>query len=128
MANQVAARLEGDEYQHITSWLHVLELKMPRRAVRAVTVEDESAVSADDITLRHESGSQRPDIFFQIKYHVTQASAYSTNLLLESKPKGTSLLQKLFSTWRMLKEQEPTRELEIHLVSNWSWDTADKIG
>ena len=47
MANAVAARLKGDEYQHLFAWLHALELLMPQRQVSKVIVEDEKALSAD---------------------------------------------------------------------------------
>ncbi|MBA2679925.1 MAG: hypothetical protein H0U76_16200 [Ktedonobacteraceae bacterium] len=34
MANQVAARLQGDDYQHLYAWQFVLELLMPKKNVR----------------------------------------------------------------------------------------------
>lgn len=126
MANQVAARLAGDEYQHLTSWLHVLDLKRPRRNVREVTIEDENAGSADDVTVRHETGSSRPDTFYQIKFHVDQRGTYSSAVLTESKGNGSSLLQKLFATWKMLASE--SSHVAIRFVSNWSWDPEDKAG
>lgn len=127
MANQVSARLKGDDYQHLTTWLHVLELKVPRFAVRLVTVEDETTGSADDVTVRYQPSSGKSDRFFQIKYHVTHGGGYSTAFVQERLPKGTSLLQKLFATWRKLKSDEPDRDIELHLVSNWSWDNSDAV-
>lgn len=127
MANQVSARLKGDDYQHLTTWLHVLELKVARFAVRLVTVEDETTGSADDVTVRYQPNSGISDRFFQIKYHVTHGGGYSTAFVQEHLPKGTSLLQKLFATWQKLKADEPGRKIELHLVSNWSWDNADVI-
>lgn len=50
MANQVAARLKGDDYQYLYAWQFVLELKMPRWKVRLVTIEDALAGSVDDVT------------------------------------------------------------------------------
>ncbi len=57
MARQVAARLAGDDYQHLFAWMHVLELLMPKRRVAKVVVEDEAAGSADDVTLLREDGA-----------------------------------------------------------------------
>ncbi|RYG39148.1 SAVED domain-containing protein [bacterium] len=128
MANQVAARLEGDDYQHLIAWLHVLELKRPQRMVQSVSVEDAEAGSADDVTVRHRMESSRPDCFYQVKYHRDQGKGYSTSVL--TKPRtdgGTGLLQKLFITWKKLR-QHSTRPFEIHLVSNWAWDTSTGLG
>ncbi len=127
MANQVAARLAGDDYQHLTAWLHVLELKRARRKVLSVAVEDSAAGSADDVTVRHEADSAFPDSFYQIKYHVDQRSSYSTAVLTKSLDGGTSLLQKLYATWQKLSAESP-RPFVIRFVSNWSWDSASELG
>jgi hypothetical protein len=75
MANQVAARLKGDDYQHLYAWQFVLELLMPKRKVRRVTVEDALAGSMDDVTIQHEIGTSIPDGFHQVKYHVDQRAS-----------------------------------------------------
>ena len=72
MANQVAARLSGDDYQHLFGWLAALELIMPKRSVWRITVEDSLAGSVDDVTIQHEAGTSIPDEFYQYKYHVDQ--------------------------------------------------------
>lgn len=127
MANQVAAIISGIDYQHLYSWYHVLELMMPRKQVARVRVEDEDAVSADDVTVRHAADSSDADRFYQIKYHVNQDGHYSTDYLIAHKPKETSLLKKLFKTWQAIRAEQPSRPFEIYLVSNWSWDSGDKI-
>jgi hypothetical protein len=127
MANQVAAILSGLDYQHLYSWFHVLALLKPRTQVTRVRVEDKDAVSADDVTVRHADGSGLPDCYYQIKYHLNQAGHYSTDYLISRKGTESSLLQKLFKSWHALKAAEPCREFEIHLISNWGWDTSDKL-
>jgi hypothetical protein len=127
VAKQVASILGGLDYQHLYSWFHVIELMKPRMQVARVRVEDEDAVSADDVTVRHADGSGVPDRFYQIKYHVSQAGHYSTDRLIERKGKESSLLQKLFRSWKALRAAEPTRSFEIQLISNWGWDTSDKL-
>jgi hypothetical protein len=128
MANQVQARLSGDDYQHLYSWQFVLELKMPRKKVRLVTLEDALAGSVDDVTVQHEVGTHEPDLFYQVKYHVDQRGAYSTEALIASKPGQASLLEKFWRTWHMLRAQSPERNIVLSLVSNWSWDSTDKLG
>lgn len=126
MANQVAARLAGDDYQHLVAWEHLLELLMPVRRVRWVTIEDPDAGSVDDVTTIYEPDSVRPDRFLQVKYHVDQRDLYSTESFLAAKPKSRSLLRKFFDSWSHLC-RIPNRPVEIHLVTNWTWDPDDRI-
>jgi hypothetical protein len=127
MANQVAARLSGDDYQHLFAWQFVLELLMPQKNVLHVTVEDAQAGSVDDVTIRHESNSNLPDQFYQIKYHVDHRKEYSTQALIEHKPGEASLLEKFWQTWQFLRGQDSQRNIELRLVSNWTWDAKDKL-
>src|SRR3954451_18188434 len=105
MANQSGARLAGDDYQHLLSWLYLLELKLRGSRLKVVKVEDPDAGFADDITLEYESSAPEPDLFLQIKYHVDHRSQYSTDFLLEAKGAGRSLLRKLYESWRTLRER-----------------------
>jgi hypothetical protein len=127
MANQVAARLSGDDYQHLYAWQFALELLMPGRKVRQVTVEDALAGSVDDVTVRHEDGTTIPDSFHQLKYHVDQRGVYSTDLFIAAKPGHTSLLEKFWRTWHKIRQHDPQRVIELHLISNWTWDSNDKL-
>jgi len=126
MANQVAARLAGDDYQHLVAWDHLLELLIPSRRVRWVTVEDPDAGSVDDVTTIYEPDSHRPDRFLQVKYHVDQRDQYSTESFLAAKPKSRSLLQKFYDSWSQLR-RTPNRPVEIRLVTNWVWDPTDHL-
>jgi SMODS-associated and fused to various effectors sensor domain len=132
MANQVIPRLNGDDYQHLYSWYHVLSLLRPKEQVSRVRVEDADAGSVDDVTIYHELDSGLPEefyhFFYQVKYHENQEHHYSTEKLLERKPNGRSLLKKFFDTWQSLRAQHPGQRIELYLVSNWSWNTADGVG
>jgi hypothetical protein len=127
MANQVAARLYGDDYQHLYAWQFALELLMPGKQVRQVTVEDALAGSVDDVTVRYEDDSSLPDRFYQVKYHVDQRDMYSTEGLVTARPGHASLLEKFWRTWGELLQQTPQRSVELYLVSNWTWDSTDKL-
>jgi len=129
MANQVAARLSGDDYQHLFAWLHALELLMPKLCVSKIIVEDKEARSADDVTLLRDDGAASPDRYHQIKYHVDQRKSYSALILTEQETiKHSSMLQKLFRSWEVLVAARPARPLEIHIVSNWGWAAGDDLG
>jgi SMODS-associated and fused to various effectors sensor domain len=126
MANQAAARLAGDDYQHLIGWSYLLELLIPTRHLRSVTIEDPDAAFADDITMEYELEATRPDLFLQVKYHVDQRSQYSTDTFLDAKGKGRSLLRKFHDTWRALHSKSG-RPLELQLVTNWTWDGTDRV-
>jgi SMODS-associated and fused to various effectors sensor domain len=133
VANQVIPRLNGDEYQHLYSWWHVLSLLRRRDRVTRVRVEDADGGSVDDVTVHHEPGSGEPEefyhYFFQVKYHENQAQHYSSEKFQERKENGRSLLQKFFDTWKKLIAEHPGRQIKLYLVSNWSWShESDKIG
>jgi hypothetical protein len=126
MANQVAARLAGDDYQHLVAWERMLRILMPSRRVATVTVEDPDAGSVDDVTTQHEVGAAEADEFLQVKYHVDHRGAYSTAVMLAKKTAAaTSLLQKLHRSWRALATRG--RAVELRLISNWTWDADDAI-
>lgn len=124
MANQVAARLAGDDYQHLYAWWHVLGLQIPHLQLAEVWIEDERAGSFDDVTRHYIPTSGRASDFVQVKYHVDQRRAYSTEVLLE-RTSGSSLLQKFYRTWQKLRATGA--EPRLTLYSNWSWDSADPL-
>lgn len=124
MANQVAARLAGDDYQHLYAWWHALGLYVPHLGLAEVWIEDERAGSFDDVTLHYAPESGRASHFIQVKYHVDQRRAYSTAVLIE-RAGGSSLLQKFWRTWRKLRATGTDPQLT--LFSNWGWDSADAL-
>jgi hypothetical protein len=133
MANQVIPRLTGDDYQHLFSWYYVLALLRPSDYVKRVRVEDEDAGSVDDVTVLKEipvgNYVEISHFFYQVKYHDSQFGHYSGNALLEGAENRKSLLQKFWRTWKLLRDTGPSRRIELHLVSNWSWNQdADHIG
>jgi hypothetical protein len=127
MPSASSARLKGDDYQHLFAWLHALELLMPQRSVAKVIVEDAKAISADDVTQMRDDDAHLPDRYHQIKFHVDHSKGYSVGVLMEHKRGERSLLQKWFESWERLLLVRSNRPLEIHLVSNWAWETSDEL-
>jgi hypothetical protein len=119
MGEQSAARLAGDDYQHLYSWFELLQLLSPESAYSHGYVEHPHAGAADDVTL-HPKDNRRPAKYVQVKFHVDHSAAYSGSKLVEVQAAEVrSVLHKLFDSWRMLKEGEPGG-VEIWLVSNWA--------
>ena len=125
MTSPSGARLAGDDYQHLLSWLYLLGLIMPGSRFKAVRVEDREAGFADDITVRQEPDADEPDQLIQVKYHVDHRQQYSTQVLLSAPPGSRSLLRKLYESWRTLGRRR--RPVEIRLVSNWAWAAEDPV-
>lgn len=125
MANQVAARLAGDDYQHLVAWLALLELLDPASQLESVTVEDADAGSVDDVTKRYAASAGLPDQYIQVKYHVDHRSQYSTDVFLDASGKSRSLLRKFYDSWIGLRQRGRTVELE--LKTNWTWDARDRV-
>jgi hypothetical protein len=81
-------------------------------------LENVEAGSADDITLHPPTSSGKATRFVQVKFHVDLSQNYSFDKLLELVGTSTtSLLAKLFKTWKKLRTNGP---VEICLVSNWA--------
>jgi SMODS-associated and fused to various effectors sensor domain len=119
MGEQSAARLAGDDYQHLYSWFELLQLLSPESAYSHGYVEHPHAGAADDVTL-HPKDDQRAAKYVQVKFHVDHSASYSGSKLVEVQAaEARSVLHKLFDSWRMLKEREPGG-VEIWLVSNWA--------
>ncbi len=125
MGGRVAARLQGDDYQHLFSWLNILQLLSPREPVELVEVEAPDAGSVDDVVI-YPRDSSLPRQYWQIKFHVGMDDAYSTAALLaRDTPKATSLLEKFWNAWRRL--QPGTVPPVLGLVSTWAWDHNDPV-
>jgi hypothetical protein len=119
MGEQSAARLAGDDYQHLYSWFELLQLLPLDSPYSHGFVEHPHAGSADDVTL-HPQNQGRAAKYVQVKFHVDHRAAYSGEKLVETQAaEARSVLHKLFDSWRILKEQEPGG-VEIWLVSNWA--------
>jgi hypothetical protein len=121
MAAVSSSRLKGDRYQHLYSWFELLPLLDDVPPYEYAILENVDAGSADDITLHPVTGSGKVTRFIQVKFHVDQRNTYSFDSLIELVGTSkTSLLAKLFKTWRKLRSQGP---VEIWLVSNWAAHT-----
>lgn len=127
MTSMHAARLGGDDYQHLYSWFLALALKLPGEQAWKVTVEDKTGEKVDDVTVRYKSDATQPDCYYQIKFHIDQRSMYSYHSLITGK-KGKSLLENFWKSWKKLSPGASERGIELCLLSNWAWDSQDALG
>src|ERR1700733_9843772 len=83
MGEQSAARLAGDDYQHLYSWFELLQLLPLDSPYSHGFVEHPHAGSADDVTL-HPRDRTRAAKYVQVKFHVDHRAAYSGEKLVET--------------------------------------------
>jgi len=125
VARRVAALLQGVDYQHLFSWLNILQLASPKNTVKAVVLETPGAGSVDDLLICP-CDLSLPREFWQVKFHVGMGGAYSTEALLTREtPRATSLLEKFWDAWRRL--QSGAIPPVLGLVSTWGWDHRDPV-
>lgn len=118
MGEQSAARLGGDDYQHLYSWYEILPLLDERSPYAYAYIEHPEAGAADDLTLHPKPGAGVPTRFIQVKWHVDYRDHYTFDKLIEvTAGSARSLLRKLYDSWKNLRGSEP---IEVWLVSNWS--------
>lgn len=118
MGEQSAARLGGDDYQHLYSWREILSLLDEDSPYEYAYIEHPRAGAADDLTLHPKPGSGVPTRFIQVKWHVGFGAQYTFENLVEVGAGSTrSLLRKLYDSWKLLRGSGP---IEVWLVSNWS--------
>lgn len=125
MAMQSSARIKGDDYQFLFTWLEVLNLLKKNSNVAKVRIEDPDATFVDDVTVFFKDGT--PPSYYQVKYHVDQRSSYTLELLLEKGKTGKSLMEKFHQTYKDYIAENPGFAATLHLVSNWGLHHEDKI-
>jgi hypothetical protein len=122
-----ASRLSGDQYQHLYSWLRMLDLMGPNPRAKTVWVERDDALHADDVVIEP-TDKTRPLEFIQVKFHVNMRTSYSSSELIRIDANAaTSILGKLFKSWQKL-HSETDQLFELKLLSNWVWATDDPLG
>jgi hypothetical protein len=122
MPKKTTSILNGLDYQHLQSWFLALELMQHPDNVHHICVEDDKAGSVDDVTVfPHTSDVELPSRFYQVKFHTSPDTVYSTEELCRCKTKtAKSLLQKFWNTWLLLRTKHQGK-IELYLVSNTGW-------
>jgi SMODS-associated and fused to various effectors sensor domain len=116
-----AARLAGDDYQHLVAWSWALRALLPGSDVAAVEVEAPDTGNVDDVVLWQNTP---PHQYLQAKYAVDARSPVNTGWLTRRSPSGgPSLLQRFHASWQRLRVDGP--EPDLWLVTNRDLDPAD---
>ena len=94
------ARLAGDDYQHVLTWLHALELLLVDGDVTKIEFEADQAGNVDDLVVHR---VDQPAIYHQIKFVVAQREPL-THEWFTTRSKGSrpSPLQRFYKSYREL--------------------------
>lgn len=104
MANAITPRQQGDDYQARFFWLQACRLFQPHTKVARVGFELSRVKSFDDVVvtyaepLCYERGDKIAADYFQVKFHVSQAGAFTCDALIDPifiNATSVSLLQRL---------------------------------
>jgi len=126
VGEQSASRLGGDDYQHLYSWSQILQLLDPASRHEFAVIEHPKAGAADDITFHPTSNASAPTLYYQIKWHRDYRYQYSFGSLVRIGSRtGSSLLQRLFTSWQQLRLGGP---VEVWLVSNYAAAPSPDLG
>lgn len=107
------ARIAGDDYQHVLTWLHALHLLLQESDVTKIEFEADRAGNVDDLVVhrRHD-----PALYHQIKFVVDQRTPLTHEwFTTPSKRGGKSPLQRFYDAYKDLpnsKGQPP--EMALH--------------
>lgn len=123
-ASASAARIQGDDYQHLYAWWQALRLLTPGTDVTQIEVEALSAGNVDDVVVRRTSG---PDEYAQVKYSV-DASRPLTWRWFTARGTGArskSPLERFIASWQHLKAKGTLPDLL--LFTNRVLDPTDPV-
>ena len=132
MANAVAARIHGDDYQALVFWQQACRLLRGEDEIDAIEIESEDLKSLDDVVIYFKDGHldqygqplKREG--FQVKYHVDFRGCITANSLIDPafiNATAVSFLQRAFNQWKM----HSSEGLSIVFCSMWPIDPNDEL-
>lgn len=111
------ARISGDDYQHVFTWIHALKLLVEEEGISRIEFEADAAGNVDDLVIHRTDGSA---LYHQIKFVVTQKEplTHSWFTTLAGEAKRTSL-QRFYDSFKKLTASDGRRpDLAFH-TNRW---------
>lgn len=107
------ARIRGDDYQHLFTWLQALKMIGARSDITKIGIEDPTARNADDVTLY--TGDVRCECY-QIKSSVDASKTAGKEWFMkQSESGGLSMVQGFYRLWT---NEQSGHKPTITLVTN----------
>lgn len=106
------ARLAGDDYQHLLTWIHALKLLLIDGDVTKIEFEADKAGNVDDLIV-HRAG--QPTLYHQIKFVVSQKQPLTHDWFTTVPKRSTrSPLQRFHESYAKLSEAGQRPEMALH--------------
>ncbi|MDQ8044979.1 MAG: SAVED domain-containing protein [Patulibacter sp.] len=109
-ASASGARLSGDTYQHLYSWLEALRLLREDDDVVEIRMEVSDNGFVDDLEVARRNG---PSTYHQIKFVVDQRVPLTHLWFTTAAPGKRSPLQRFYASWQRLSTAEHSAELAL---------------
>jgi hypothetical protein len=106
-----AARLLGDDYQHLLTWLHAAQLVHRDPQVTRVELEKYGAGNIDDLVVHRR---ERPAIYHQVKFTTQPGQPLTGNWFTEAPGGGSTPLQRFYASYTKLTVGGIAPEMVLH--------------
>lgn len=103
-------RRSGDHYQDLVTWSAALRVVQPHTAFTQLEIEINGVGNVDDVVLRRPGFG---DHFTQVKWATTTSLMVDEAFLTHRPRKGKSVLEKLFASYRLLRDSSCPPRLEL---------------
>lgn len=120
-ASASGIRRGGDRYQDIFAWAAAMRLMQRDSPFTSLEVEARGVGNVDDVVLRSRDGA---DDFGQVKWSSVSGALLDEDFLTKKRtPTSSSLLQKLYMSYRELRPTDQARDSpSLQLITNRSCD------
>lgn len=134
MANAVASRELGDEYQQLVFWKYALDMLSGKYDIKNIRFEDDEVKSFDDVVIEYSKPQKYRDssiekAYYQIKYHVRDNNFFTLDNLLDPSfinATKNSLLDKVVAAYKKMGEEEFSNCTFI-IYSMWDIAQTDEL-
>jgi hypothetical protein len=105
------ARLLGDDYQHLLTWLHAAQLVHRDPEVTRVELEKHAAGNVDDLVVHRRD---RPALYHQVKFSTRPGDPLTGDWFIESAGGGKPPLRRFYESFKKLTVGEVPPRMVLH--------------
>jgi hypothetical protein len=112
------ARIAGDDYQHLFTWLQALKLRREVEGVTHIEIEVGGGHNVDDVVVHRQNG---PALYYQVKFVTAQREPLSHDWFTDPGDAQRSPLQRFYDSFVKLTEDGGRPEMVLE-TNRWPVD------
>jgi hypothetical protein len=112
------ARIAGDDYQHLFTWLQALKLRREVEAVTHIEIEVGGGHNVDDVVVHRQHG---PALYYQVKFVTAQREPLSHEWFTDPGDAQRSPLQRFYDSFMKLTKDGRRPEMVLE-TNRWPVD------